>query len=195
MSWVVSSASAVQPITLSEAKLYLKVDTSADDDLITHLIAASKSAAENYLDRYLYNTTITEYFDGFPVYTTRNTGAQLLLSVGGVSSVTSITYTDSDGNTGTTFSSSNYVVDTNDNGMTRIGLASGASWPGTYSEIKSVTVTYVAGYGATAGTEPASIKQACYLMLSAWYHVREDSVRRMPTASEYLLNQERLNRY
>lgn len=195
MSWVVSSANATLPITLTEAKLYLKVDTSADDDLITHLITAAKTAAENYLDRYLYNTTITEYFDGFPAIAANNSAAELYLSVGGVSSVTSITYTDTDGNTGQTFSSSSYTVDTNWNGRTRIRLAQDASWPNTYNEIKTVTVTYVAGYGASAGDEPASITQAIYLMLSSWYHNRQDSVRRMPTASEYLLNQQRLNWY
>jgi uncharacterized phiE125 gp8 family phage protein len=194
MSWVVSTPNATLPITLTEAKLYLKVDTSADDDLITHLITAAKVAAENYLDRYLYDTTITEYYDAFPVSQANNTSAYLYLSVGGVSSVTSITYTDADGNTGTTLASSKYVLDKDIN-PPRIALAYGQTWPGTYSEIKAVTTTYVVGYGASAGDEPTIVKQAIKMMLSAWYHNRQDSVRRMPTASEYFLNQERLNWY
>ena len=188
MSWKVSSANATLPITTAEAKLHLKVDDSADDTLIDDLIAAAKDSVENYLNTYLYNTTITEYFDAFP------SSGPLRLTVGNVSSVTSVTYTDANGNTGQTFSSSSYVVDS-DKTPAEITLADGESWPDTLSEAKTATVTYVVGYGANAGDEPSQIKTAALLMIGHWYHNRNDTIRKMPTASEYLLNQERLQYY
>lgn len=187
MSWKISSANSTLPITRDEAKLYLKVDTTVDDDLIDGLIASAKNAAENYLNRFLYNTTIVEYFDAFP------TTGSLCLSVGGVSSVTSIQYQDTDDAT-QTFALSSYVLD-GDKTPAEITLANGETWPSTLPESKSVTVTYVVGYGADAGDEAQVIKQACFLMLGSWYHNRLDTVRKMPTASEYLLNQERLQYY
>jgi len=185
MSWSVSSANATLPFTLTEAKLWLKVDNSDEDDLITDLIEEVKDAAEGHLDTYLYNTTITEYLDAFP-----DDSDPIYLSVCEVSSVTSITYTDIDGNTGQTFSSSSYVVD-NTGVQPKISLANNESWPSTLEEAKTVTVTYVVGYGASAGDEPAKVRKAMRLMLSEIYHNRGDRMRAKQMASEYLLNWDR----
>lgn len=40
-----------EPITLTDAKLYLRVDTDADDDLITMMISAARAAAEGKTHR------------------------------------------------------------------------------------------------------------------------------------------------
>ncbi|MEQ1790660.1 MAG: head-tail connector protein, partial [Rickettsiales bacterium] len=43
------SAPATEPITLAEAKLYLRVDSSSEDNLITDLIVAARMSAEAWL--------------------------------------------------------------------------------------------------------------------------------------------------
>ena len=50
MAWKVTTAPVNEPWTLSDVKNYLKVDTSADDTLITTLISAARQAAESYLN-------------------------------------------------------------------------------------------------------------------------------------------------
>nr|MBP6771228.1 head-tail connector protein [Reyranella sp.] len=42
----VVTAPAIEPITLTEAKLHCKVDLSTDDDLITALIVAAREEIE-----------------------------------------------------------------------------------------------------------------------------------------------------
>ncbi len=46
---VQASAPASEPVTLAEAKLYLRVDAATEDTLIGELITAARVAAEQYL--------------------------------------------------------------------------------------------------------------------------------------------------
>ena len=57
---------ASEPITLTEAKNFLRVDHSDDDTLISALITASRQMCEEYTRRILVTTTVDEYFDKFP---------------------------------------------------------------------------------------------------------------------------------
>ena len=54
-----------EPISLSEAKNWLKIDFTTDDDLITMIITAVREFAENYTGLSLIAKTI-EYFDEAP---------------------------------------------------------------------------------------------------------------------------------
>lgn len=48
-----------EPVTLNEAKLWLKVDYTADDTLITDLISHCRELIENYIERSLVASTVT----------------------------------------------------------------------------------------------------------------------------------------
>jgi len=67
---------AAEPITLAQARLHLKLDTSGsppshpDDTLVTALIAASRESAEKYTGLAIANQTYTLTLDRFPI--TRN---------------------------------------------------------------------------------------------------------------------------
>lgn len=186
MSWKVTSAPGSEPLTISNAKTYLKVDTPADDTLITTMIAAARHHVEDYLGQALITQTIEEVYDGFPIATSGNPDAAMFLTVHPVQSVTSIQYVDTDGNT-QTLNSSKYIVDTHRK-ITRIAPAYGETWPTTRAQINAVTVTYDAGYGDAASDVPESVLQAMYLLVADMYHNRTDSVRRLPTASKFLLD-------
>ena len=68
MAYSVVTPAASEPITLTEAKNFLRVDGSDDDTLISALISAAREMCESYCRRILVTTTIVEYFDGFPYY-------------------------------------------------------------------------------------------------------------------------------
>ena len=104
MAWKVTTAPAKELWTLSEVKNYLKVDTSADDTLITTLLQSAREVAERYLNQALITQTITEKLD-------RLNHPTIYLSVSPVISVTSFQYQDNV-NSLQTYDAANYVVDT-----------------------------------------------------------------------------------
>ena len=183
MAWKVTTAPATEVWTLSEVKNYLKVDTSADDTLITTLLQSAREVAERYLNQALITQTITEKLD-------RLSNPTIYLSVSPVIAVSSFQYADSQ-NTTQTYNALNYIVDTFEK-PARLSLAYGKTWPTLYGNINDVTITYTAGYGATAASVPMQIRQAILMMIADSYDNREDYVKKLPTASEYLLDQYRV---
>ena len=90
-----------------------------------------------------------------------------------------------------TYNAANYVVDTFLK-PGRLALAYGATWPTLYGNINDVTITYTAGYSTEPSGVPMQIRQAVLMMIADGYDNREDYVRKMPTASQYLLDQYRV---
>lgn len=170
-----------EPIDLAEAKLYLRVDTSADDALIEAMITAARESVERYTSRALVTQTIVEKLDSFPPFGFR-------LSYHPAQSITSITYKDSNGAT-QTLSTDVYMLDNYDV-PNAVVLKANQTFPTTYDEHNVVTVTYVAGEDVSAVPKP--IIQAMYLLIADYYENRTDYVKRQATAAEYLLNQYRV---
>ena len=183
MAWKVTTAPAKEVWTLNEVKNYLKVDTSADDTLITTLLQSAREVAERYLNQALITQTITEKLD-------RLNNPIIYLSVSPVIAVSSFQYNDGV-NSVQTYNAANYVVDTFLK-PGRLALAYGATWPTLYGNINDVTIVYTAGYGAAASNVPMQIRQAILMMIADAYDNREDYVKKLPTASEYLLDQYRV---
>ena len=159
------TAPATEPVTSTEAKSHLRVDTTADDTLIGTLITAARQHVEAHLRRALITQTWELVTDAFPV------GDVLRLPLPPLVSVTSIKYTDEDG-AESTLSSGLYVVDT-DSTKGRVVLKNGETWPSvTLAAANGVRVRYVAGYGE-ASAVPRPIRQAILLLIGTMYENRE----------------------
>ena len=187
----VVTAAVEDALSLSEIKEFLRLDESdtSEDDTLAIFRAAALEMAEQYTRRILCTTTIDEYFDSFPVYSGVGDKATIFLSKGPVSSVTSVKYIDEDGNE-QTVSADDYRVDTISEPAR---IVSTEGWYNAKVTVNAVIIRYTVGTAASA--VPAPIKQAMLLMVSDMYEKREDSVKRMPTASEYLMNPFRLFRF
>lgn len=180
------TAPATEPVTASEAKSHLRVDTTADDTLIGTLITAARQHVENHLRRALITQTWELVMDAFPA------GDVIRLPRPPLVSVTSIKYTDVAGSE-STFSSAAYVVDT-DSTKGRVVLKSGETWPSdTLAAANGVRVRYVAGYGE-ASAVPRPIRQAILLLIGTLYENRESvlvaqgvTVAQLPFGVEALL--------
>lgn len=181
-NYIVSTAPTDEPLTLTEAKAWLKVSGSDEDTLITSLIQAARESAERYLGMAMGEQEITETFPVFYAWGFR-------LSVSPLISLTSIQYKDTGGNT-QTLSASQYGVDAQQR-PPLVYPKSYVLFPMTYEVPDAVTVVYQAGYADVADI-PQSIKTAMLLMIAEWYDNRTDGVRTMPTASEILLNKYRV---
>lgn len=173
---------ASEPLTLAEVKEFLRVDHSDDDATLAIFIAAARQLCESYTRLALMPTTFEEYFDDFPQYTGTYKD-EIRLSRSPVSAVTYVKYIDGNETT-ITASASDYKTDLISQ-PARISPDNG--WFGTYETINAVFVRYVAGY-ANAASVPAPLKHGMLLVIGDMYENRTDSVKRLPTAAEYLWN-------
>jgi len=173
---------ASEPLTLAEVKEFLRVDHSDDDATLAIFIKAARQLCESYTRLALMPTTFEEYFDEFPT-ATGTFKDEIRLSRSPVSAVTYVKYIDGNDTTITT-SASDYKTDLVSR-PARISPDNG--WSGTYDTINAVFVRYVAGF-ADAASVPAPLKHGMMLVIGDMYENRTDSVKRLPTASEYLWN-------
>lgn len=162
------TAPTSEPITTSEAKIYLKVDDSTEDALIAVLIKAARMSAELYMDRALITQTWEASFDEFPDHDEDWT---FELHSCPVSKINSVKYYDDD-NTLQTLASTVYQSDFVSEPC-RISLAYGQSWPSTCYRQNAVVINYECGYGAAASV-PDIIKAGIYLHLGHLYENRQD---------------------
>ena len=195
MGWKATAGPSVEPFLLADAKLHLKVLTTNEDALITDMITAAREEVEKYCNISLVEQTIEESFPCFPVAENYNMLSSLWLSVSPLISIDSISYIDTDG---VSQPLATTVYDLDDKQKPgKVTLKFNQTWPATAKIENAVTVTYKAGFGATAADVPQSIKQAMLLMLGNWFEKREDDpqtpfTRKIGNA-QWLLNKHRVN--
>ncbi len=179
----------IEPVSLEEAKRHLRVEADGENVDIAGLIISAREWCEAHTERQFVTATWQWTLDGFP-----NAGATLWVPKPLLQSVTSIQYIDADGVT-QTWNVSKYDVDT-DLKPGRIVPAFGESWPTTRSDIDSVTIVFVAGYGAETAV-PFKVRQAIKLLVGHWFANRESVLvgpraTTAPQAVEALLDTERM---
>ena len=163
-----------EPISLDDAKDHCNVDVGDDDALITGLIVAARETVEAHTRRKLVTQTWDLTLDTFADCDYYRDGA-IWLPFPPVSSITSITYLDTSGDS-QTWDSSLYLTDL-PTGPTarraRITPAYGIYWPSTYSVMNAATIRFVCGYGTEPEDVPASLLHAIKMLVSHWYRIRE----------------------
>jgi hypothetical protein len=168
------SEPAMEPLTLAEAKGFLKVDGTADDALIVLLIAAARQWVETYTRRSFMTQTWDCLYLDFP-----SIGAPLVIPKAPLVSVSSITYTD-ENSVEQTWASTNYAVQTfagPSAGRGLVRVTPTTSYPATLTEAETpVTVRVVCGYGATPASVPAGIRSAIALLLGDLYTQRQETI-------------------
>ena len=155
---------AIEPISLTEAKKHLRLAiTDADaanytdeDAKITALITSAREHVETVTRRALITQTWDAVIDEFPAT------KEISLPYPPLQSVTSISYLNTDGNSATF---TDYAADLFGH---KIKLNYECEWPETRDE-SVITIRFVCGYGLTAATVPASIRQAMLLIIGHLY--------------------------
>ena len=160
---------AVEPLTVAEAKLHLRVDISDDDTYIGTLITAAREWVENYLDRTLITTQLILRAAEFPTEELELPRPPMVAS--GTATAVVITYTLADTTTAT-LSTALYRVDRTTTPGNVAPIING-TWPSDVIEdANAVAVTYWAGYGPTSASVPATIRHACLMLIGHWYERR-----------------------
>lgn len=178
-----TSAPTVEPISLADAKLQLRVDSdlTADDTLITMLIGAARRYAEAFTGRSFISQGWRLTMDSFPGPSLMGVpwgqpysipAHAVLLERGPVLSLSSIIYTAMDG-TPTTMPAGQYVMDPS-GPVPRVTPVFGAIWPIALPQIGAVQVNYTAGYGTAATDVPEGIRHWLLMRVSTLYNNREE---------------------
>jgi uncharacterized phiE125 gp8 family phage protein len=152
-----------EPVTLDEAKSYLKVDFNTDDQLITRLIKAVRESAEMYTGLSFITKTILAYFE--------NTGDPVELLYGPVQSISTVSRIDYD-KTETILDPSDYYTVGLDyiHILVYRGFKLSQGWRG-----QQVKVEYVSGFGE-ASVVPNAIKVAILKEVAELYENRENTL-------------------
>lgn len=163
---------SVEPISLAELKLHVRTSGSAEDTLLAIYIAAARLKAEAELGRALINQTWRLRLDAFGgVDAAGEAINEIKIPKPTVQSITSVTYVDTNEDT-QTLATNQYTLDA----VTSPGWlypAVGVDWPETSETLNAVAITFVAGYGATAASVPADIRNWILLTAGFLYANRE----------------------
>jgi uncharacterized phiE125 gp8 family phage protein len=162
---------AVQPVTLAEAKLHLRVDANDEDTLIQSLIAAATAHFDGWsgtLGRCLITQTWSVPFGSWPI------DGLMQLPYPNISSPV-LTYRDT-ANVTQTVSAGLVTLYSNHIGTT-LRLSDAFTYPDVFDDTATpITVQFTAGYGATGIDVPAPIRQAMLLLIGHLYANREAAI-------------------
>jgi uncharacterized phiE125 gp8 family phage protein len=153
-------APTFEPISLSDAKLHLRIDASNSDHdtSLGYLISAAREAFERETDFVCCTSTWRERLDEWP-------SDEIALGKRPVASVSSVAYVDADGNT-QTWSSANYALD-NGRGMPTVVRAYDVDYPTIRSQYNAITVTYICG--VAQASVPENVKHAIRLLVGMYF--------------------------
>jgi hypothetical protein len=178
----VTSGPAVEPVTLAEAKAWMRIDHDSDDTLITSILKAARKQCEIQGGVTFTTTSWLLTLDRFPgVPTGRGWGGVLsvpfdfercTVRIPGppLIAVQSIQYLDTNGDL-QTLDTSTYVVDAASS-PGRVSLAQYKIWPVTRIAPGAVRIAFTAGFG-DASAVPEDYKTAIKLLAAHWYENRE----------------------
>jgi uncharacterized phiE125 gp8 family phage protein len=170
----------LDPVTLTEVKTYLRLDSTDFDSLLSSLIVAAREAIENYQNRAIYTQVLELSLDEWP-------DKPVSLPRPLLQNILSVKYTDSTG-TENTIDLNNIIVD-NASEPGRISLKQGYCWPSVQlQEIGGLRIRYVAGYDDISKV-PQTVRLAYLLYISDRFNNPDGDI---PTAFYNLLSSRRL---
>lgn len=170
MYWRLVTDATTEPITTAQAKTHCIIDTDDDDTYVDILVKAARQTVEDDTDRAMLNQTWKIYLDDFP----SSSSTPIYIPRSPLVSVTSITYTDTNGDP-QTWDDDEYDEDIYTE-PARIIPAYGYTWPSTREEPSNVIIESVHGYGvniAGATLLPSGLLMAMYLLIAHGYEHRE----------------------
>jgi uncharacterized phiE125 gp8 family phage protein len=162
----------LEPITRPELKLHLRIgDDTTEDSLLTALITSAREHVEDITRRALLSQTWDYWLPGWP------SSNEIPLPFGNLQSAgLSIKWKDSAGTETTLTVTTDYIVETNGEGIGKIVLPYGGTWPsGTLYPSNPITIRFTCGW-TTAALVPYKIKAAIKMICAKMYEDRGEDV-------------------
>jgi uncharacterized phiE125 gp8 family phage protein len=164
MSLILTAGPAVEPVALAEAKAHLRVDTTAEDTLITSLIVTARLNVEAAAGLALVTQGWSYFLDAWP------RGRSLKLPLRPVQSVAAVRLYDESG-ASTTLDPATYLLD-GSGAPPRLVRQGSLVWPKPGRVANGIEVAFTAGYGNAAADVPTPIRQAILMLVAHWYEHR-----------------------
>ena len=203
------TAPTTYPVSVEEAKLFVRQDEEFDDAVISGMIQAACEYVETYTGRSLISKQWDLFLDTFPTQNSvRNTYDNFDKYFDVFSSLVSITlpkfplltldefeYQDKDDAT-QTFDQSTITIDAQNNLPAKLTLNPDESWPETSQKANSVRIRFSVGATKVCSVPPTLIL-AIKQLVAHWYENRESVIigataSSVPLATEALLWSERV---
>ncbi|KKB12458.1 hypothetical protein VE25_07215 [Devosia geojensis] len=152
---------AAEPVSLAEAKVFLKVDDAAEDALIATLITAARLHVEGVTGKALMHQTWRMVRDGWPKDRT------VKLPVTPFASLVAVTAYDEAG-TGHAVPLAQFM-----SAPDRLLLPATLAGLPLMRDRQGIEIDYVAGFGSEPGDVPVDIRQALLTLMAHWHEHRD----------------------
>jgi uncharacterized phiE125 gp8 family phage protein len=152
---------AQEPVTISEARAWLRLDHASEDGLIGELIRAARMEVENQTGRSLITQHWRMTFDRWP-------GRDLIhLPRGPVTSILSVTVYGA-GGAPETLAPADYALDPGSDPARLLFERR----PETGRRLNGVEIDYACGFGATGAAVPEFVRRAIKMLVVHFYEFR-----------------------
>ncbi len=175
---------AQEPVSLLEAKNFMRLDSAQDDVLVSTLITAARIHIETTIGKVLISESWAYYLDKWPKSKT------IYFPLDPIQSIEEVRFHTTDENY-ITLSEDDYSVDLVSN-HPRL-LFDGTNPAGNSKKLNQLEVRFIAGYGDTPEDVPADLKQALLMLAAHWFEQRDPiafggSFVEVPRTIQALLN-------
>jgi uncharacterized phiE125 gp8 family phage protein len=161
MSALLLTAPAVEPLSLAEAKAFLRVETSDDDDVIGALIASARGHVEAQTRRALITQSWRLAIDAWP------DDGRLAVLPAPLQALTAARVYDFS-NVAQALDTAGFVLDKG----ASVLLFTPWSLPAPGRAAAGIELDLTVGYGAAAADVPEPLRQAIRLLIAHWYENR-----------------------
>jgi hypothetical protein len=202
---------AIEPVTLTYCKQWLRIDADEHDAQLLDLITMARQLCGEYCGRSFVNTQYQMVLDRPPLvpnsqYAPGNPNilAPVLQNVwpldpsiwaiklprSPVQSVDLFAYIDANGNQ-QTMPADQYILDSVSE-PSRISPSSGSYWPSVQWRPNAVTITFTAGYGSTVAAVPAKFRMAIVATVGWFYDNPDGTGGGLPDGVKAILDADRV---
>lgn len=161
-------APAIEPVSLAEAKSWLREDGGDEDQLIQALIVSARMTLEAHTRRFFVTQSWRLVLDAWPSSMAET--STLHVPFAPFQSIAAIRVYDAN-DAPQIVSATSYRAPAADNGA-RIVFGSPPPLPGRMAD--GVEIDLVAGYGALAGDTPEPLRRAILMLVAHWRENRGD---------------------
>lgn len=164
MALVLTSGPAVEPVTVADAKVHLRIDASAEDVLLGSLLLTSRLHIEAALGLALINQTWMLVLDRWP-------GDGIVeIPIAPLQAITAVRVRDTAG-TPSVVAPTSYLVDIASKPPRLVWNNAAPPVPGRFAN--GIEIDLSVGFGANAASVPAPLKHAILMLTAHWYEHRD----------------------